>query len=260
MKRVFSGLAAMVVFLGVDGRAEADYAYSAFFVPGSLNTEAWGINDSGQIVGRYTTAGMGHGFLLSGGTYTSIDVSGPYSTDANGINNGGLVVGTYFNPSTNPSTHGFLRSGGSYTPLNGAGRGINNQGQIVGTSGLNGFLLSGGNYTIIRAPGSDYTETDWINDAGQIVGNYSNAAGGHAFVLIGGTYTLLNVPGSFVTTAFGINNAGQIVGYYLDGAGTQHGFLATLTTVPEPSTLFLVGIGTLGASGFAWRRRSLAAA
>jgi probable HAF family extracellular repeat protein len=38
-----------------------------------FNTELWGINDAGQIVGSYQNAMGWHAFLYSGGTYTSLD-------------------------------------------------------------------------------------------------------------------------------------------------------------------------------------------
>jgi probable HAF family extracellular repeat protein len=71
-----------------------------------------------------------------------------------------------------------------------------------------------------------------INDAGQIVGHYADAAGtGHGFIYQNGVYfPPLNDPEASGASsasgigAEGINNAGQIVGsYYNAGA---HGFVA----------------------------------
>src|SRR2546423_15568365 len=62
-------------------------------------TFAWGINASGQIVGSYGDASIFyHGFLYSGGSYTTLD--GPLSTGAGayGINEMGQVVGGYHRP------------------------------------------------------------------------------------------------------------------------------------------------------------------
>src|SRR5262249_29589079 len=55
----------------------------------------FGINDVGQIVGSYYDATGGpHGFLLSGGIYTTIDdPQAVADTDPLGINNAGLIVG-----------------------------------------------------------------------------------------------------------------------------------------------------------------------
>jgi len=53
-------------------------------VPGASNTRAYGINNSGQIVGTFSG---GHGFLYSGGVLTQIDFPGSYgSTQVFGVN------------------------------------------------------------------------------------------------------------------------------------------------------------------------------
>jgi len=48
----------------------------------TTSTVAYGINNSGQIVGSYTNASGAHGFLLSGGTYTTLD--DPLGTNGTG--------------------------------------------------------------------------------------------------------------------------------------------------------------------------------
>jgi probable HAF family extracellular repeat protein len=64
--------------------------------PGSVQTEAFGINDAGDIVGRYLDSnGVNHGFLLSDGDFTTFDAAGP-NTFAWGINSKGNIVGWAF--------------------------------------------------------------------------------------------------------------------------------------------------------------------
>jgi hypothetical protein len=70
------------------------------------------------------------------------------------------------------------------------------------------------------------------------------------FLLSGDIYTTLDLPAAIGVFPYGINDAGQIVGYY-NAAGEVHGFLAT--PVPEPCTLLLLGVGTLGLVGWTWR-------
>jgi hypothetical protein len=103
-----------------------------------------------------------------------------------------------------------------------------------------------------------------INASGQIIGGSgrgpavgtSSSSGDFAWLLSGSQYTAFPSPfGWYGYGARGINNASQIVGEYL-GLGGEHGFLAT--PVPEPSTLVLLAIGTLGVIGWAWRRREAA--
>jgi probable HAF family extracellular repeat protein len=73
----------------------------------ALFTNANAINPRGDIVGRYDTAdGRTHGYLLSGGEFTSIDFPGATLTTANGINARGDIVGRYF--SADGVQHGFL--------------------------------------------------------------------------------------------------------------------------------------------------------
>ena len=74
------------------------YTYSTFDIPLVLSTEPSGINDAGQIVGRYQDSGGVHSFLFSGGTFTALnDPSATGPTFAYGINNSVQIVGNYDN-------------------------------------------------------------------------------------------------------------------------------------------------------------------
>jgi probable HAF family extracellular repeat protein len=128
-------------------------------------------------------------------------------------------------------------------------------GQYADANGtFHGFLLSGGSFTTLDAPGSTLTLALGINDAGQIVGEYEASGRFHGFLLSGGSFTTLDPPGSTFTNALGINNVGQIVGLYSDASGRTHGFLAT--SVPEPGSLTLLGLGALGLIVSGHRRRT----
>ena len=90
--------------------------------------------------------------------------------------------------------------------------------------------------------GANSTQASRINDAGQIVGSYSDASGfHHGFLKDGATFTAIDVPGASYTLANGINNAGQIMGFYSNlpapGEGSHESFLkdgATFTTINVP--------------------------
>jgi probable HAF family extracellular repeat protein len=180
-------------------------------------------------VGTYRDARFNiHGFLLSGGNYTTLDPPGSSYTQASGINNLGQIVGSYTD--AKGVDHGFLFSGGSYTTLDvpfvpnsqTAATGINNLSQIVGAweGGRVGFTFSGGRYTAFSVPGYA-TVPAGINDAGQIAGIYYTgfvSGPSRGFLLSGGKYTTLDVPGAVHFYGGGINNLGQIVFGY-DGYG-----------------------------------------
>lgn len=68
-------------------------------------------------------------------------------------------------------------------------------------------------YTPISVPGSDFTSANGLNNAGQMVGSYSNSTGTHGFLYSDGAYTT-GCPGGTATTLLGINNGGQVVGTY----------------------------------------------
>src|SRR5205823_14439873 len=86
-------------------------------------TFAYGINNSGQIVGSYANnIGSGiHGFVYSGGSYITLDDpwaethNAGLGTVASGINDAGQIAGFYYDFGAHP--HGFLYSGGVYTTL-----------------------------------------------------------------------------------------------------------------------------------------------
>ncbi|MEK9282796.1 hypothetical protein MTR72_24725 [Bradyrhizobium sp. ISRA442] len=89
------------------------------------------INASGQITGYYQDFQL-HGFVYSGGTYTTIDGPSDETTPFS-INDLGQITGIYYD-SSGSADHGFLFSGGTYTTIddplgiNTVPRSINNSG------------------------------------------------------------------------------------------------------------------------------------
>src|SRR5438552_3911248 len=71
-------------------------AFTQIDYPGSSNTEAWFINNRGDIVGEYVMADKStHGYQLSGCNFISIDFPGAAYSWANGISPRGDIVGEY---------------------------------------------------------------------------------------------------------------------------------------------------------------------
>jgi len=96
----FATTVACIVLCSTAHQAKAgSYTFTSIDVPGAGYTAAYGINNSGQIVGTYLLNGAGaSGFVDSGGTFTSVNIppsSPPFlnETYAFGINDHGQVVG-----------------------------------------------------------------------------------------------------------------------------------------------------------------------
>jgi len=128
-------------FLFRPGHDRAPGRYLSIDYPGASMTEAWGINDDGDVVGLYVGSdSFPHGFLQHEGDFTTIDVPGADGTAAVGINSRGEIAGQFFH-ADDFVTHGFLLSKGTYTTFDvpdvpGAvatvPMSINNRGEIVG--------------------------------------------------------------------------------------------------------------------------------
>jgi hypothetical protein len=234
-----------------DGLIYANKIFTGFDYPGSVpngTTAAAGINNSGTIVGGYNLnvddSGGNRGFILSGGTYTTLAFPGAqYNTAAADINNNGIIVGTYDYSSVPLVTNSFIYNG-TYSTFNNpsysstAASGINAAGLIVGSvtdgNGIaHGFLLNGSSYTILDYAGANQTSAMKINKAGDIAGFYTIGtipalATRHGFIFSKGQYIAFDVPfpGAKWTLLTGINDKGQISGTWVDSGFVGHGFVA----------------------------------
>ncbi len=86
-------------------------AVESFLFPGSLETLATGVNESGQVVGGYrlvnsTLTRNYHSFLYNHGSMTTFDYPGALGTLAYDINDIGQIVGVFVDNSG--LSHGFL--------------------------------------------------------------------------------------------------------------------------------------------------------
>jgi len=100
------------------------------------------------------------------------------------------------------------------------------------------LALSQGTYTQIDVPGAGTTACLGINQAGDVVGVYYDAAVPHGFLLSGGVFTAIDYPGASSTAAQGINDVGQIVGQYtgaIDG-GFIYEQTQTYTNIYHPGS------------------------
>jgi probable HAF family extracellular repeat protein len=254
-----------------------DGSFTTLSFNGSGAAMANGINGSDQVVGMSGN----DAFLLSnnGNTLTMLPPVNAAATSegAFGINNNGTIVGQYTEP--NGNMPGFVYAKGSYTILNPVSndmqvfaQGINNNGLVVGfynTDGItdHGFLYNtnNGQYTLIADPnvGPNLVLTQFlgINDNGEAVGYYQTTNGsqfGFLYNIATQQYTFLNDPdaptsGFSITQITGINDSGEIAGFYVEPNGLQQGFVA-ISSVPEPGSLALLGLGMTLAAGYSVRR------
>src|SRR5436309_13915715 len=89
----------------------ADYRFVKIDFPNATLTRANGINARGDIVGLYFDAdGVGHGYLLRKGVFSTIDFPSASLTAPFYLNARGYIVG--FFDVDNGTDHGFMLSAG----------------------------------------------------------------------------------------------------------------------------------------------------
>lgn len=223
------GMLPLTLLIGHIGTVYGGVAITDLGTLAGTYSQAFAINDSGQVVGYSDTVQGQHAFLYSGGTMSDLGTLGGSYSSARGINDSGQAVGF------------------SYT---------------AGDSAQHAFLYSGGTMSDLGTLGGASSAALGINDSGQVVGQSSTLGNGtHAFLYSRGTMTDLNslLPngsGWTLLEAQAINSSGQITGYgFFNGQG--HAFLLTPdqpTVTPEPSSIVLLGTGVCGLA-LARRRR-----
>jgi probable HAF family extracellular repeat protein len=221
-------------------------------LPGGIESEPTGINDSGEVVG-YSISGdnVYNAFLYSDGTMSDLGtLPGDIDSHATGINDYGDVVG--YSTSAGNVAHAFLYDG-EMTDLgilpggnDSFAWGINDSGDVVGAAdtdheSTDAFLYGDGMMSDLGtlAGGSNSTALA-INDSGEIVG-WSDAADGRYASLFSGDggapVALGTLPGGGASVATAINDSGDVVGYAYTSAGEQHAFLDADGTILDLGTL-----------------------
>jgi len=174
--------------------------------PGASDTYAFGVNNSGIVVGYWDLlSSVGgvvayHGFMWEDGVFQQMDFPGSVDSSIFSINAHGDFVGSWDSGIHSPIAHGFVCSRKQCTSFD------------------------------VPVAGATLTQPDDINASGQIAGAYVDGGLVHAFLIDGKNFTSFDFPGATSTLAWGINASGQIVGDYLNADGSTHGFLA------QPST------------------------
>jgi probable HAF family extracellular repeat protein len=194
-------------------------------IPNGTDITANGINDHGQVVGKFTDAnGVRHGFVYEADSFVQVDYPGLPEINLYKINNLGQFVGSITN--ANGVVCGFFYDRGTFSPpfsLAAGGEtyayGINNRSEIVGTfyagAGSKGFIYKAGQFLTPNLPGAPQTSFEDINDAGEVAGIAIDGQGTHGVVYLespGLFTTQFDFPGVKTTYPQAINAAGQLGG------------------------------------------------
>jgi probable HAF family extracellular repeat protein len=156
-------------------------------------SEAWGINNLGQVVVNATQIGdRGRAFVWHAGSKTEVG---------------------------NPSTPKEALD-------------INDRGQIVGNTGVlphlpRAFLFDQGVLVDLGTLGGSYSKAWEINEEGQIAGGSSTGLAEHAFLWDDGAMSDLGTLGGENSEAFGINDLGQVTGWAQPGGSLYDPFVWT---------------------------------
>lgn len=247
------------------GRDLSGAAFTTLLYPGAAGTFATDINDRGEIVGRYMSAGHTHGFLRDTlGNFATIDYPGSNFTVVGAITDSGTMVGWYTVAAAPAVRHGFLLRDGTFSTFDPprstytSALGINNRGDIAGrycvlavchpsSSDFRGFLLRDGEYTNIDVPTGTGASGFKLQPDGTIVGGFAAADGlEELFLYSRGEFTTFALSNGKTVARDngGINARGDIVGTFCDGAPpctnvlvNSHGFLLSggeLDTIDAP--------------------------
>jgi probable HAF family extracellular repeat protein len=239
--------------------ALAQGTYTQIDEPNAVyGTQVYAIDAAGDMVGAFQDANTDwHGFLFSGGVYTTIDYPGSTSTVLTGLNNAGQIVGNVEVPQV-----GFLYDVATQTFTTIAYPGatvtfpssINDAGAIVGWYSpherkINAFELVGSAYMTISPsprPRAQSLATG-ITQAGTVAGYIETSANTGEFLFRNGTYQVFSIPGALGSLVEGVNPQGTaLVGYYEGPNGYTYGFVyqdRSLETLQFPSAFYTYATG-----------------
>jgi hypothetical protein len=234
-----------------------------FDPPNTTGSDAFCINDGGDVAGGVSDVNGRHGFVRAAdGSFAIFDPTGNASQVStvlpDQINASGAIAGTYLD--TNSVNHGFFRdANGTETVFDATGAGtasgegtqaygMNSSGVVVGevTTGFVGVVATthsyirntDGTFTVFDPPmaGPSGSIADGINDSGTIIGEFRDAnLINHGYLRnADGTFVVLDDPSAaqlpdsptnLGTVPRRINASGAVAGLFSDSAGLRHAFI-----------------------------------
>lgn len=255
--------------------------------PGAARTSVSAVNNSGQVVGRYSNYETfrefdSYGFMYQGGAFNAVNVPNPRNagTFPIDINNSGTIAGWY--DWGVEDFFGFSYDGNTYNDIYAGWEtfvtGITGNGDIAGfyqpeVDRNSGFIYDGTNIKDFTYPGAYDTYISGVSDSGMILGSYTlpvydpmfpdwpdMVVEGGSFLWDGNGFEKLDISG-----AADVNSNGWIVGNYFEygDPGQAAGILAIpvvngvsrSAAVPEPATMLLL-VGAI--AGILGSRRKIA--
>ena len=216
-------------------------------------TRAYGLNDSGQVVGSSnTSAGTQRAFITGPDGVGMTDLGTPSAnsrSQAYDINNAGQVVGYSATPEGAPRAFMTGPGGMGIRDLfGGVAQDINAAGQVVGGTGdaFHAFI-TGPNGIGVKDLGyleGNYSVAFGVNDRGEVVGWTPVSGNSHAFITDPGGANMrdLGTLGGSFSHANDINSAGQVVGFSSKDDSGQGAF----AFITGPGGVGMRDLGTLG--------------
>ncbi|MEO8200499.1 MAG: hypothetical protein ABI679_08275 [Gemmatimonadota bacterium] len=230
--------------LAANAGVPAPYTLVDLAVPGEFNGFGADINDGGTVLG---TSSMNGPWLrlISGARVDIGHFTGGVNGNGNALNNLEQATGFSYNADSHAHAFFWSQSGGmidlgTLANNRGAseGNGINNLGQVVGSSSVGAFPSTASHAFLwsdstgmadLGTLGGSFSSARDINDQGEVVGESDLAATGpHAFYWSQATGMVdIGTLGGQRSFANGINNKGQVVGESEAASGVNHAFLWT---------------------------------
>jgi len=210
-------------------------------LPNGLPETKFSINDPGDVAGsKVSGADLVPMLWRHGQSFELQKLSGFQFGEVYDLNNAGIMVGECWNGTYTTATSAravvFSLTGlpvdlGTLGGTSAAATGVNEDGDIVGNSGLaNGqshaFLYREGVMYDLGTLGGTISNANAINNNGEIVGRSTLANGAiRAFLYKEGVMQDLGTLGGAASVAFDINDKGEVVGFSRISNGQARAFL-----------------------------------
>ncbi|MDE0683304.1 MAG: T9SS type A sorting domain-containing protein [Candidatus Poribacteria bacterium] len=175
------------------------------WVPDSVSTEGWNVNQDGSIVGHYDSAdGRRHGFIARPIKGTDQSVSANYTFESIDVPDIEFLA---------------LTASSDFEDYAGYTRSADGEKDVA-------FTLIDGVFTTYDFPGSQNTYFFALGNNGDAAGYYEDSEGYHrGIVLQDGELRPYDFPNSVQTEIYGISDAtGALTGNWTDASGVRRGF------------------------------------